>query len=70
VVCRVRYEISTINQSSGAAEASTEPHFRFARCKRALTNELHQAAGIPLPVEHLEVLLEGLTWEAFAVRLV
>ncbi|URD81319.1 Histone deacetylation protein Rxt3 [Musa troglodytarum] len=37
--------------------------FRWSCCKRALPEQLMRSSGIPLPVEHLEVLEENLDWE-------
>ncbi|KAK7270760.1 hypothetical protein RJT34_26160 [Clitoria ternatea] len=37
--------------------------FRWARCKKPLPQKLMRTIGIPLPVEHVEVLVENLDWE-------
>ncbi|MQM05580.1 hypothetical protein Taro_038391 [Colocasia esculenta] len=37
--------------------------FRWSRCKKPLPQEVMRSVGIPLPVEHLEVLEENLEWE-------
>ncbi|KAF3679280.1 Peptidyl-prolyl cis-trans isomerase G isoform 5 [Capsicum annuum] len=37
--------------------------FRFSRCKKPLPQKLMQSVGIPLPLEHVEVLEENLDWE-------
>lgn len=37
--------------------------FRFSRCKKPLPQKLMQSVGIPLPLEHVEVLEENLEWE-------
>ncbi|XP_059317432.1 uncharacterized protein LOC132067997 [Lycium ferocissimum] len=37
--------------------------FRFSRCKKPLPQKLMQSLGIPLPLEHVEVLEENLEWE-------
>lgn len=37
--------------------------FRWSRCKRPLPQKVMRSVGIPLPVEHLEVLEENLDWE-------
>ncbi|KAG0488829.1 hypothetical protein HPP92_007640 [Vanilla planifolia] len=37
--------------------------FRWSRCKKALPQKVMRSIGIPLPVEHLEVLEENLDWE-------
>ncbi|CAL9069418.1 unnamed protein product [Musa banksii] len=37
--------------------------FRWSCCKRALPEQLMRSSGIPLPVEHLEVLEDNLDWE-------
>lgn len=34
--------------------------FRWSRCKRALPQKVMRTLGIPLPLEHLEVLLSPL----------
>ncbi|KAJ8540222.1 hypothetical protein K7X08_030141 [Anisodus acutangulus] len=37
--------------------------FRLSRCKKPLPQKLMQSLGIPLPLEHVEVLEENLEWE-------
>lgn len=37
--------------------------YRWSRCKRPLPQKVMHSIGIPLPVEHLEVLEENLDWE-------
>ncbi|CAA6673598.1 unnamed protein product [Spirodela intermedia] len=37
--------------------------FRWSLCKKPLPQEVMRSIGIPLPVEHLEVLEESLEWE-------
>ncbi|XP_047310319.1 uncharacterized protein LOC124913923 isoform X2 [Impatiens glandulifera] len=37
--------------------------FRWSRCKRPLPQKVMQSHGIPLPLEHVEVLEENLDWE-------
>lgn len=37
--------------------------FRWSRCKKPLPQKFMRSIGIPLPVEHLEVLEENLDWE-------
>ncbi|KAJ0984183.1 hypothetical protein J5N97_002539 [Dioscorea zingiberensis] len=37
--------------------------FRWSRCKIPLPQNVMRSIGIPLPVEHLEVLEENLSWE-------
>ncbi|CAN4105546.1 unnamed protein product [Withania somnifera] len=37
--------------------------FRFSRCKKPLPQKLMQSVGIPLPLEHVEVLEENVEWE-------
>ncbi|XP_020596836.1 uncharacterized protein LOC110036680 [Phalaenopsis equestris] len=37
--------------------------YRWSRCKRPLPQDFMHSIGIPLPVEHLEVLEENLDWE-------
>ncbi|CAN0865142.1 hypothetical protein LINGRAHAP2_LOCUS9150 [Linum grandiflorum] len=37
--------------------------FRWSRCKRPLPQKLMRSIGIPLPLEHVEVLAENLDWE-------
>eukprot|EP00268_Persea_americana_P057888 TRINITY_DN6962_c0_g1_i3.p1 TRINITY_DN6962_c0_g1~~TRINITY_DN6962_c0_g1_i3.p1 ORF type:complete len:805 (+),score=176.33 TRINITY_DN6962_c0_g1_i3:148-2562(+) len=37
--------------------------FRWSRCKRPLPQKVMRSVGIPLPVEHLEVLEENIDWE-------
>lgn len=37
--------------------------FRWSRCKKPLPQKLMRTIGIPLPLEHVEVLEENLDWE-------
>ncbi|XP_072993103.1 uncharacterized protein [Typha latifolia] len=37
--------------------------FRWSRCKKAMPERIMRSMGIPLPMEHLEVLEENLDWE-------
>ncbi|WOL17882.1 hypothetical protein Cni_G26675 [Canna indica] len=37
--------------------------FRWSRCKTVLPEKLIRSSGIPLPLEHLEVLHDNLDWE-------
>eukprot|EP00258_Populus_trichocarpa_P032083 XP_024448102.1 uncharacterized protein LOC7484105 isoform X1 [Populus trichocarpa] len=37
--------------------------FRWSRCKKPLPQKVMQSVGIPLPLEHVEVLEENLDWE-------
>ncbi|XP_021861469.2 uncharacterized protein [Spinacia oleracea] len=37
--------------------------FRWSRCKRPLPQKFMRSIGIPLPLEHVEVLEENLDWE-------
>ncbi|KAF7813355.1 zinc finger CCCH domain-containing protein 13-like isoform X1 [Senna tora] len=37
--------------------------FRWSRCKRPLPQKVMRTVGIPLPLEHVEVLEENLDWE-------
>ncbi|XP_010674314.2 uncharacterized protein LOC104890503 [Beta vulgaris subsp. vulgaris] len=37
--------------------------FRWSRCKKPLPQKFMRTIGIPLPVEHVEVLEENLDWE-------
>ncbi|KAL2325219.1 hypothetical protein Fmac_024277 [Flemingia macrophylla] len=37
--------------------------FRWSRCKKPLPQKVMRTIGIPLPLEHLEVLEENLDWE-------
>ncbi|OAY78244.1 hypothetical protein ACMD2_02705 [Ananas comosus] len=37
--------------------------FRWSRCKKAMPEQIMRSIGIPLPMEHLEVLEENLEWE-------
>ncbi|KAI4347425.1 hypothetical protein L6164_008240 [Bauhinia variegata] len=37
--------------------------FRWSRCKRPLPQKVMRSIGIPLPLEHVEVLEENLDWE-------
>ncbi|KAL2553337.1 Histone deacetylation protein Rxt3 [Forsythia ovata] len=40
--------------------------FRWARCKRPLPQKLMLSIGIPLPLDHVEVLEENLEWDDIA----
>ncbi|KAG5152250.1 hypothetical protein AAZX31_10G165900 [Glycine max] len=37
--------------------------FRWSRCKKPLPQKLMRTIGIPLPIEHIELLEENLDWE-------
>ncbi|KAH7659703.1 Histone deacetylation protein Rxt3 protein [Dioscorea alata] len=37
--------------------------FRWSRCKKPLPQNIMRSIGIPLPLDHLEVLEENLSWE-------
>ncbi|CAK7328566.1 unnamed protein product [Dovyalis caffra] len=37
--------------------------FRWSRCKKPLPQKVMRSVGIPLPLEHVEVLEENLEWE-------
>ncbi|CAN1815595.1 hypothetical protein LINPERHAP1_LOCUS27500 [Linum perenne] len=37
--------------------------FRWSRCKRPLPQKLMLSVGIPLPLDHVEVVAENLEWE-------
>ncbi|XP_042375589.1 uncharacterized protein LOC121969515 [Zingiber officinale] len=37
--------------------------FRWSRCKTPLPEKLMRSSGIPLPMEHLEILYDNLDWE-------
>ncbi|KAJ6292192.1 hypothetical protein OIU76_024164 [Salix suchowensis] len=37
--------------------------FRWSRCKKPLPQKVMQSVGIPLPLEHVQVLEENLDWE-------
>ncbi|KAM3702862.1 hypothetical protein ACB094_04G058900 [Castanea mollissima] len=37
--------------------------FRWSRCKKPLPQKVMRSVGIPLPLEHVEVLEENLDWE-------
>ncbi|XP_020238911.1 zinc finger CCCH domain-containing protein 13 isoform X1 [Cajanus cajan] len=37
--------------------------FRWSRCKKPLPQKVMRTVGIPLPLEHIEVLEENLDWE-------
>ncbi|OMO79104.1 Histone deacetylation protein Rxt3, partial [Corchorus capsularis] len=37
--------------------------FRWSRCKKPLPQKVMRSIGIPLPVEHVEVMEENLDWE-------
>jgi hypothetical protein len=67
-VCRLRYELSLTPPTPASTSTARAPLFKFARCKRALTEELHTRHGSPLPADLVVVLLEDLTWEALSVR--
>ena len=72
--CRsTRYELSLADRPTAAAAAveqdpSQVERYRWARCKKALPLAKMRALGIPLPMEHAEVLEAGLTWEEMQVH--
>ncbi|XP_031265106.1 uncharacterized protein LOC116123466 [Pistacia vera] len=37
--------------------------FRWSRCKKPLAQKVMRSVGIPLPLEHVEVIEENLDWE-------
>ncbi|KAE8731477.1 hypothetical protein F3Y22_tig00002840pilonHSYRG01431 [Hibiscus syriacus] len=37
--------------------------FRWSRCKKPLPQKVMRSIGIPLPLEHVEVLVENIEWE-------
>ncbi|KAL4311995.1 hypothetical protein GQ457_01G007820 [Hibiscus cannabinus] len=37
--------------------------FRWSRCKKPLPQKVMRSIGIPLPLEHVEVLVENIDWE-------
>ncbi|KAH1121343.1 hypothetical protein J1N35_004503 [Gossypium stocksii] len=37
--------------------------FRWSRCKKPLPQKVMRSIGIPLPLEHVEVLVENVDWE-------
>ncbi|WOK96541.1 hypothetical protein Cni_G05248 [Canna indica] len=49
-------------RNSSERESITDV-FRWSRCKKAFPEKLLRSLGIPLPVEHLEVLVDNLDWE-------
>lgn len=51
-------ERSTIDSDSVMMDV-----FRWSRCKKPLPQKVMRTIGIPLPLEHLEVLEENLDWE-------
>lgn len=50
-------------RSSSEGDNMVVDMFRFSRCRKPLPQKLMRSIGIPLPVEHLEVLEENLDWE-------
>ncbi|XP_059656216.1 uncharacterized protein LOC132303126 isoform X3 [Cornus florida] len=51
-------EISTVDGDSVMIDV-----FRWSCCKKPLPQKVMRSIGIPLPLEHLEVLEENLNWE-------
>ncbi|KAG8383330.1 hypothetical protein BUALT_Bualt04G0001300 [Buddleja alternifolia] len=47
-------------------ESTVVDIFRWSRCKRPLPQKVMQSIGIPLPLEHIEVLEENLEWDDFS----
>ncbi|KAJ6422893.1 hypothetical protein OIU84_027802 [Salix udensis] len=54
------------HSSNGEKHDSDNVHidvFRWSRCKKPLPQKVMQSVGIPLPLEHVQVLEENLDWE-------
>ncbi|KAL7231102.1 hypothetical protein ACSBR2_009383 [Camellia fascicularis] len=56
---------STNGERTGAIDGDSVliDVFRWSRCKKPLPQKVMRSTGIPLPLEHLEVLEENLDWE-------
>ncbi|GMP26755.1 hypothetical protein CsSME_00003062 [Camellia sinensis var. sinensis] len=56
---------STNGERTGAIDGDSVliDVFRWSRCKKPLPQKVMRSIGIPLPLEHLEVLEENLDWE-------
>ncbi|KAL5539187.1 hypothetical protein UlMin_044344 [Ulmus minor] len=51
------------HQGHGGNEEMVIDVFRWSRCKKPLPQKVMRSVGIPLPLEHVEVLEENLEWE-------
>ncbi|EIE23592.1 hypothetical protein COCSUDRAFT_66002 [Coccomyxa subellipsoidea C-169] len=62
---RERYELSRVDTPAAAAPADPPPGevFRWARCRRILTQAHMRRVGMPLPEAHLDILEPALAWE-------
>ncbi|XP_042027413.1 U1 small nuclear ribonucleoprotein 70 kDa-like [Salvia splendens] len=47
-------------------ESTVVDIFRWSRCRRPLPQKSMQSIGIPLPIEHVEVLEDNLEWDEIA----
>ncbi|KAL8473897.1 hypothetical protein ACS0TY_030675 [Phlomoides rotata] len=55
---------STNGERNGVdGESSVVDIFRWSRCKRPIPQKSMQSIGIPLPLEHVEVLEDNLEWD-------
>lgn len=51
------------HSANGECENVVVDGFRWSRCKTPLPQKVMRSVGIPLPLEHVEVLEENLEWE-------
>ncbi|KAL6225580.1 hypothetical protein ACLB2K_004429 [Fragaria x ananassa] len=61
-----RYELCFNGEKIIKASQLSQVHedvFRWSRCKKPLPQKVTRSLGIPLPLEHVEVLEENLDWE-------
>ncbi|XP_047315212.1 uncharacterized protein LOC124919098 [Impatiens glandulifera] len=49
--------------NGGGSDGDSIDVFRWSRCKSPLSQKVMRTVGIPLPLEHVEVLKENLDWE-------
>lgn len=51
------------DKSTADGESTVVDIFRWSRCKRPLPQKTMQSTGIPLPLEHIEVVEDNLEWD-------
>lgn len=57
------HHMHSTNGDKADSDNVTIDVFRWSRCKKPLPQEVMHTVGIPLPLEHVEVLEENIDWE-------
>ncbi|KAI4364344.1 hypothetical protein MLD38_020450 [Melastoma candidum] len=57
------HQSHAMNGERNEGESTVVDVFRWSRCKKPLPQKVMRSIGVPLPLEHLEVLEENLDWE-------